>query len=121
MDGNATNKLKQEDYSHTEVLKSIVENHPTDEENKYQKLFTEQMTGFNPDKLLKLVPNNPREDKGLRHNKGKIRYDLLEPFAITELAKVFTKGAEKYADRNWEKGMKWSKMRASLGRHLAAY
>lgn len=60
-------------------------------------------------------------DKGLRLNKGKIRYDLLEPFAIQEVAKVFTKGAEKYAENNWLQGMKWSKMRASLGRHLAAY
>lgn len=62
-----------------------------------------------------------KQDKGLRHNKGKIRFDLLEPFAIEELAKVFTRGAEKYEDNNWLKGMKWSKMRASLGRHLAAY
>ena len=58
---------------------------------------------------------------GLRYDKGKIRYDLLEPFAMQELAKVFTRGALKYEDNNWLKGMKWSKMRASLGRHLAAY
>lgn len=60
-------------------------------------------------------------EEGKRYNKGKIRYDLIEPFALEELAKVFTKGAEKYEDNNWLKGMKWSKMRASLGRHLAAY
>lgn len=73
---------------------------------------------------LKLEPIDPRKtdnDKGLRHNKGKIRYDLLEPFAIEQLAHVFSEGAKKYEDRNWEKGMKWSKMRASLGRHLGAY
>jgi len=58
---------------------------------------------------------------GTRHNEGKIRHDLLEPFAMNELAKIFTKGAEKYAPFNWLKGMKWSKMRASLGRHLSAY
>lgn len=61
------------------------------------------------------------ENKGLRYDKGKIRYDLLEPFAMEQLTKVFTKGAEKYAAHNWLGGMKWSKMRASLGRHLAAY
>src|SRR5688572_29445574 len=65
--------------------------------------------------------NEKREGGGLRLNKGKIRFDLLEPFALQELAKVFTKGAEKYEDNNWLKGMPWSKMRASLGRHLAAY
>jgi hypothetical protein len=61
------------------------------------------------------------EDRAFRYNQGKLRYDLLEPHALKELVKVFTKGAEKYADRNWEKGMKWSKMLASLHRHLAAF
>jgi 5'(3')-deoxyribonucleotidase len=60
-------------------------------------------------------------NEGLRYNNGKIRYDLLEPFAIQELAKVFTKGSEKYEPHNWLKGMNWSKMRASLGRHLASF
>lgn len=59
--------------------------------------------------------------EALRYNQNKTRYDLLEPHAIEQLAKVFTKGAEKYEDRNWEKGMKWSKMLASLKRHLAAF
>ncbi len=58
---------------------------------------------------------------GLRLNEGKTRYDLLEPWAIEQLAKVFTKGAEKYKAHNWLRGMAWSKMRASLGRHLAAW
>ena len=40
--------------------------------------------------------------EGLRYNQNKLRYDLLEPFAIEQLAKVFTKGAEKYAPHNWE-------------------
>lgn len=42
-----------------------------------------------------------KEDKGLRYNNGKLRYDLLEPFALQELVRVFTKGAEKYEDNNW--------------------
>lgn len=82
-------------------------------ENPANKVY---VTGDNE---VKVLLNG--EDKGLRYNKGKIRFDLLEPFALKQLALVFTKGAEKYTDRNWEKGMKWSKMRASLGRHLAAY
>jgi hypothetical protein len=60
-------------------------------------------------------------DKALRYNNGKIRYDLLEPYAIQELARVFTKGAEKYEDHNWEKGMNWSSMLASCKRHIAAW
>lgn len=59
--------------------------------------------------------------EALRFNTNKPRYDLLEPHAINELVKVFTAGSLKYADRNWEKGMKWSKMLASLKRHIAAF
>lgn len=66
-------------------------------------------------------PDISKEKSGVRYDKGKIRYDLMEPFAMEQLAMVFTKGAEKYEANNWLKGMPWSKMRASLGRHLAAY
>lgn len=60
-------------------------------------------------------------DKGIRYNQGKIRYDLLPPHAIEQLAKILTMGANKYADRNWEKGMNWTSTVASLKRHLAAF
>ena len=58
--------------------------------------------------------------KGLRFNQGKLRYDLLHPIAQDGLVRVLTKGAEKYSPRNWEKGMAWSNVIASLKRHLAA-
>jgi hypothetical protein len=61
-----------------------------------------------------------KKEEGLRFNEGKIRYDLMHPFAKEQLAKVFTMGSIKYAERNWEKGMKWSKILASLHRHLEA-
>lgn len=60
-------------------------------------------------------------DKGLRFNEGKTRYDLVPQFAQDQYAQVLTKGAEKYAERNWELGMKWSKVTASLKRHTAAF
>jgi 5'(3')-deoxyribonucleotidase len=60
------------------------------------------------------------KQEGLRFNEGKTRYDLVPTFAQEEYAKVLTKGAEKYAERNWEKGMAWSKVLASLERHLNA-
>lgn len=67
------------------------------------------------------ITDIPKEDQASRYNEGKIRYDLLEPHAIEELAKVFTKGAEKYAPFNWMKGMPWSKMLASMKRHIASF
>lgn len=61
------------------------------------------------------------KDKGLRFNEGKVRYDLVPAYAQEQYAKVLTAGAEKYAERNWERGMRWSKVIASLKRHIAAW
>lgn len=58
---------------------------------------------------------------GLRYNAGKLRYDLVPGRAVEEIAKVFTFGANKYAPRNWEKGMSWTTVLASLKRHIAAF
>ncbi|WP_025886468.1 dATP/dGTP diphosphohydrolase domain-containing protein [Asaia prunellae] len=62
-----------------------------------------------------------RASGGLRYNEGKLRYDLLPPDAVQELVEVLTKGAQKYPERNWEKGMDWSNCLASLKRHLASW
>lgn len=59
--------------------------------------------------------------EGLRFNEGKLRYDLFEPFAMQQLAQIFSKGAIKYEPHNWQKGMPWSKCVASMKRHIAAY
>lgn len=58
--------------------------------------------------------------KGLRFNKGKLRYDLVEPRAHRDMVEVLTDGANKYSDRNWEKGLGWTSVLASLKRHIAA-
>jgi uncharacterized HAD superfamily protein len=58
---------------------------------------------------------------GLRYNKGKLKYELLEPYAIEQLVKVFTKGAEKYDDNNWLKGMSWTSLVGCAERHLSAF
>lgn len=57
----------------------------------------------------------------MRHNTGKVRFDLLTPFPVEAEAKVLTRGAEKYAPRNWERGMPFSTVLASLKRHLWAF
>lgn len=59
--------------------------------------------------------------EGKRFDEGKIRFDLVPPEPIAALARHYTVGAAKYADRNWEKGMKWSRCLASLKRHLDAW
>lgn len=57
---------------------------------------------------------------GLRFNQNKLRYDLVEPRAHRDMVKVMTYGATKYFDRNWENGLSWTSVIASLKRHLAA-
>lgn len=61
-----------------------------------------------------------KQHKGLRFNQGKKRYDLVQPWAHEQMVNVLTMGAQKYAPRNWERGMAWSNVIASLERHLAA-
>ena len=58
--------------------------------------------------------------EGLRFNEGKARFDLVHPWAHEQMVNVLTAGAKKYAERNWERGMAWSKVIASLKRHLNA-
>lgn len=69
-------------------------------------------------------------DKARRYNKGKIRYELISNIGLEELAKVYTKGAEKYTiynedgsikedgANNWRKGMSWMDTIASVKRHI---
>lgn len=64
--------------------------------------------------------DNP-ETGGVKADKGKIRYDLLPPEGVTAVAVILTGGAEKYGDRNWEKGMDWSRPYGALLRHLFAW
>lgn len=61
------------------------------------------------------------DNKGLRYDDGKPEYHLLPMDGLQELGKVFTVGARKYAPRNWEKGMAWSRCYNSLMRHLFAF
>lgn len=46
------------------------------------------------------------------------RFDLIPADVMEELARHYGRGCQKYADRNWEKGYKWSLSVAALERHL---
>jgi hypothetical protein len=62
-----------------------------------------------------------KKGEGLRLNEGKTRHDLIPAFAQEQYAQVLTKGSKKYAERNWESGMEWSKVLASMKRHILAF
>lgn len=52
---------------------------------------------------------------------GKGRYDLVSPFALHRLAQVYERGAVKYTDRNWERGIPLSRCLDSALRHINQY
>ncbi len=54
---------------------------------------------------------------GAKHDEGKARFDLLPPDSIWGLVRVFTIGAKKYADRNWEKGLLYGRVFGAMMRH----
>ena len=57
-------------------------------------------------------------EEGKKHDTDKPRMDLLSPISLLGMAEVFTFGAKKYSDRNWENGIKMSRLYAALLRHL---
>ena len=57
-------------------------------------------------------------DKGIKYDEGKLRIDLIPPEIIRVLATVFAHGADKYGERNWEKGMRYGRLWAAAQRHL---
>lgn len=52
---------------------------------------------------------------------GKSRPDLISPFATERLGDWLMLGAQKYSERNWERGIPVSRTLASLHRHLMKY
>ncbi len=68
--------------------------------------------------LDSVYPSQQKEEPARNFDAGKLRYDLIPPDALRELARVYTVGAQKYGDRNWEKGMSWGRAFGSLMRHL---
>jgi hypothetical protein len=49
------------------------------------------------------------------------RFSLLPWDILKEVAEHYGRGARKYADRNWQRGYKWSLSYDALCRHLEAF
>lgn len=65
--------------------------------------------------------NKILESQAMKYDAGKTRYDLIPVEPLQRLAEVFTYGADKYSDRNWEKGLTYSRVYAATQRHLNAF
>ena len=60
-------------------------------------------------------------NEGRKDDIGKLRFDLIPVESLLEVVKVYTFGARKYQDRNWEKGIRYSRVFAAINRHLWAF
>jgi len=58
---------------------------------------------------------------GHKDDHDKVRMELIPPELLVAVGDILTFGAKKYDDRNWEHGMKWSRVHGALLRHLMAW
>lgn len=59
--------------------------------------------------------------RGVKFDEGKVRFDLVDGYALYEVARVYTYGTKKYDDNNWRKGMKWGRIFGAMMRHAWAF
>lgn len=59
--------------------------------------------------------------EGRKDDGGKTPYHLIAPEMLEGVGQVLEFGAKKYAPRNWELGMDWSRPFSALMRHMWAW
>ena len=59
--------------------------------------------------------------EGRKDDQGKTRIELFPGDVLLAISEILTSGAIKYEDRNWERGMKWSRPFGALMRHMWAW
>ena len=70
---------------------------------------------FEDQRILALASEGRKDDN------GKLPYHLLAPEFLEGTAAVLAFGAAKYAPRNWERGMAWSRPFSALMRRMWAW
>jgi len=86
------------------------------------KCYGPKMLNSEPIKERPSEPAEPTpEPQAIKHDAGKARFSLLPPKPLMELIQVFTTGAEKYGEGNWQKGLKWIRTFDAVQRHLWAW
>ena len=62
-----------------------------------------------------------RSDGFTKHDKDKLRYELIPPEAMKALAEVLTFGADKYSANNWRQCSDTTRYLGALMRHIEAF
>lgn len=65
-----------------------------------------------------VLTKQQKAEPALRYDQGKTPYHLFPLDAYEEICRVMQFGAQKYAERNWEKGMSWSRVARSMLSHF---
>lgn len=92
-----------------------------DEETPYRITGNYGYIYWVSDEDIKLVDNEVTEEGGTKNDTGKPRIELVDPSFIFGVAEVLTFGANKYADNNWRKGFKWTRLMGAIMRHCWAW
>ena len=66
-------------------------------------------------------PETRVEAGGRKDDGGKLRWDLIPVIPMEQVVRVYTIGAKKYDDRNWEKGISYCRVFAAMMRHAWAW
>lgn len=119
-----TDWLKEEPLA--KIIAEYLKEHPDRSINKSSEFKQE---GEGKDKMKKyIIPAGTVSDEevkafheGIKHDSDKPRFDLIPADALEEVAKVYTVGAKKYGDRNWEKGLFYGRLCGALLRHIYAW
>lgn len=61
--------------------------------------------------------SNKQLDAAIKHDSGKPRWDLIPPIPLEMVADVYRRGADKYAPRNHEAGLRWGRVFRALISH----
>jgi hypothetical protein len=80
------------------------------------KAMVQQAGGFTPGVAEALVGG-----VGVKHDLGKPRMELLDPYTLEQVALVLTFGARKYAAFNWANGIAYGRLLGAALRHIFAY
>jgi hypothetical protein len=77
---------------------------------------------FHPADAPQVIKIDPKAaPKGIKYDSGKPPMELLSSEALTQIAKVMGKGAEKYGAQNWRNGLEWSRVIGAALRHLTSF
>jgi|TARA_R110000803_G_scaffold48712_1_gene101250 hypothetical protein len=62
-----------------------------------------------------------KDGEAHKDDQGKLPYELIAPEFLEATCEILQFGANKYGERNWELGMKWSRPFSALMRHMWAW